>query len=216
MRIARTTALLTCVALAAGCGAASAKRKPPKPIQPVSASSADWKVAVTSRDMDRIRNWRSAFVKALDQARAKGNAPSMAREPVLLDPDASIGGAAPPPGVYRCRTVKIGGNTGPAYVVYPQTGCAVTDEGEVKGFANAGGMQRAAGLIFKGDDKRAIFLGTMMVGDERRAIDYGRDAMRDMAGAVEQIGPKRWRLILPYPSFGSTMDVIELIPVTPV
>lgn len=210
MSTARTTAILTVLALVAGCGAASAKRKPQ---MQKSIVTADWKIAVTSRDMDRIRNWRTAFVKAVDQARAGGNGPSMKREGALLDPDASIGGGAPPPGIYRCRTVKIGGDSSPSYVVYPQTGCAVTDEGEVKGFANSGGMQRAAGLIFKNDDKRSIFLGTMMIGDERRPIDYGRDATRDMAGAIEQIGPQRWRLILPYPSFGSVMDVIEMIPV---
>ena len=63
-------------------------------------------------------------------------------------------------------------------------------------------------------DRRQIFLGTMMLGDETRPMDYGRDSMRDMAGAVERIGPNRWRLILPYPNFESVMDVIELVPQT--
>lgn len=210
MSTARTMIIAGITALAVGCVSASAKRKPQMQKAVV---AADWKVAVTSRDMDRIRNWRTAFVKAIDQARAKGNGASMARETVLLDPDASIGGAVPVAGLYRCRTIRIGGLTAPAYVVFPKTGCAITDEGEVAGFANSGGMQRTAGLIFKNDDKRAIFLGTMMIGDERRAIDYGRDAMRDMAGAVEQIGPQRWRLILPFPSFGSMIEVVEIVPV---
>jgi hypothetical protein len=33
-----------------------------------------------------------------------------------------------------------------------------------------------------------------------------------MAGALERIGPYRWRLILPKPHFESMMDVIELVP----
>lgn len=210
MVIARTMIILGMTGLAVGCGTATAKRKP---LMQKAVVAADWKIAVTPRDMDRIRSWRTAFVKALDQARASGNGPRMAREAALLDPDASIGGLAPAAGIYRCRTIRIGGDTGPAYVVFPRTGCAVTDEGEVSGFANSGGMQRTAGLIFKNDDKRAIFLGTMMVGDERRAIDYGQDALRDMAGAVEQIEPNRWRLILPYPSFGSVMEIVEIVPV---
>ena len=100
----------------------------------------------------------------------------------------------------------------PAYSVYPEFACTVADEGEVMSFAKTGGSQRPVGLIFPGDDRRQIFLGTMMLGDETRPMDYGRDALRDMAGAVERIGTNRWRLILPYPNFESVMDVIELVP----
>ena len=103
-------------------------------------------------------------------------------------------------------------NAMPAYSVYPEFACTVADEGEVMSFAKTGGSQRPVGLIFPGDDRRQIFLGTMMLGDETRPMDYGRDALRDMAGAVERIGTNRWRLILPYPNFESVMDVIELVP----
>ena len=79
-------------------------------------------------------------------------------------------------------------------------------------FAKLSGSQRPVGLIFGNDNFRQIFLGTMMLGDERRPLDYGRDADRDMAGAIEKVGPERWRLILPFPRFESMMDVIELVP----
>lgn len=193
----------------AGAAPVFAKKDKPRPAPVV----ADWKQVVTPKDMDRIRNWRNAFVKALDAAKSKGNGPSMAREGALLDPDASQGSALPPAGAYRCRVIKLGGQHGGlSYVVYPHFACAISDQGEVKGFAKTSGSQRPSGLIFPNDANRAIFLGTMMLGDEKRAIDYGRDSMRDMAGALEQIGPNRWRLILPYPAFESMMDVIELTP----
>jgi Domain of unknown function (DUF4893) len=210
MLFARFITFAALLALAGGVAEAK-KKKPPKSPEPV---VADWKQVVTPRDMDRIRNWRNAFVKALDNSKQRGNAGSMAREGALLDPDASIGGDAPPAGDYRCRVIKIGAGAPlrPAYVVYPVFPCSVADEGEVKSFSKTGGPQRPVGLIFKGDAHRAIFLGTMMLGDEKRAIDYGRDSMRDMAGAVERIGDKRWRLILPYPSFESVMDIIEMVP----
>jgi hypothetical protein len=210
MSSARMMSIGLGLALIAGGGAVHAKKKP-KPADPV---VADWKQVVTPRDMDRIRNWRNSFVKALASARAGGNGRSMAFEGRLLDPDASLGGDAPPAGAYRCRVVKVGaaGAEGLAYVVYPHFACSVADEGEVKSFAKTGGSQRPVGLIFKGDAQRSIFLGTMMLGDEKRAIDYGRDNMRDMAGAVERIGENRWRLILPYPAFESVMDVIEIVP----
>ena len=57
-----------------------------------------------------------------------------------------------------------------------------------------------------------MFLGTLVLGDETRAMQYGRDQDRDLAGWVERIGDNRWRLILPYPHFESTLDVIELVP----
>jgi hypothetical protein len=209
MKVQRIIAALVIVALAGG-APAFAKKKKNKASEPV---VADWKQVVTPKDMDRIRNWRNAFVKAIDDAKSDGNWPSMAREGKLLDPDASQGSRLPPAGNYRCRTIKLGGQRGGlSYVAYPPFACAIADEGEVKSFAKTSGSQRPVGLIFSNDAHRAIFLGTMMLGDEKRAIDYGRDSTRDMAGAVEQIGPNRWRLILPYPAFESVMDVIELVP----
>jgi hypothetical protein len=57
-----------------------------------------------------------------------------------------------------------------------------------------------------------VFLGTLQLGDEQRALQYGRDRERDMAGVVERIGERRWRLVLPYPHFESTIDIVELVP----
>ena len=53
----------------------------------------------------------------------------------------------------------------------------------------------------------------MVLGDETRAYQYGRDPERDLAGWVERIGERRWRVIFPYPHYESTLDVIELVPV---
>lgn len=189
----------------------AAKRPKHLPLAPV---VADWRKTATARDEDRLRDWRSAFVKALERARASGNADSIAREGPLLDPDAALDNAAPAPGPFRCRVIKLGGKGSlmTDYVVYPAYPCTITAEGEVMGFAKAVGSQRPIGLFFPADNRRMIFLGTMMLGDERRPMEYGRDSTRDMAGALERIGPKRWRLILPRPNFESMMDVIELVP----
>jgi Domain of unknown function (DUF4893) len=178
------------------------------------AVEADWHKTVTSSDMDRLRDWRSAFTKALDKASASGNAPSIALEGPLLQPDAGLDSAALNAGSYRCRVIKIGGKAASTrdYVVYPPTPCAVTQENELLGFAKSGGTQRPVGLFFPADGKRMIFLGTMVLGDERRPLEYGRDSTRDMAGALERVGEKRWRIILPYPRFESMMDVIEIVP----
>jgi hypothetical protein len=67
-------------------------------------------------------------------------------------------------------------------------------------------------MLLPGDANRMIFLGTMMLGDETSALEYGRDAERDMAGALERVGPRRWRLVIPWPRWESMLDVIELTP----
>ena len=189
----------------------AAKRKKHLPLEPI---VVDWRKTATPRDLDRLRDWRSSFVKALERAQAGGNSQSIAREGALLNPDAGLDNVAPKPGAYRCRVIKLGGKGSlmADYVVYPAYPCAITAEGEVMGFAKSVGSQRPIGLFFPVDNRRLIFLGTMMLGDERRPMQYGRDSARDMAGALERIGPDRWRLILPKPNFESMMDVIELVP----
>lgn len=165
-------------------------------------------------DLDRLRKWREAFVKALLQARVSGHGPAIAREGALLDPDAALTPVSLVAGDYRCRVIKLGaGSPGMLpYITYPPFTCRVNDEGEVTGFAKMNGSQRPVGLMFDDGPARKIFLGTMMLGDETRPFDYGTDASRDMAGAVQRIGERRWRLILPYPRFESVMDVVELVP----
>jgi hypothetical protein len=177
-------------------------------------AAADWKRVVTAEDMDRLRNWRVAFVKALDEAKADGQGASIAREGALLLPDAGIENVGLTSGRYRCRVIKLGSVVPgvAAFTPYPAFDCLVNDEGEVSSFAKIGGSQRPVGLMFDDGSYRKIFLGTMMFADETRPLEYGLDATRDMVGAVQRIGDKRWRLILPYPRFESVMDVVELTP----
>lgn len=203
----RAAALIALVALA-GCSGAMAR--PTSRLE----KSADWKRVVMPDDLGRLRSWREAFVKALAQAKTSGNGDAILREGALLDPDAAIEPVALPAGTFRCRVIKLGAN-GPgmqSFTPYPAFDCRVNNEGEVASFAKMTGSQRPMGLVFDDGPARKIFLGTMMLGDERRPFDYGIDPSRDVAGAIQRIGPQRWRLILPYPRFESVMDVVELVP----
>jgi hypothetical protein len=175
----------------------------------------DWRRVATPADRERLSRWRTAFVEGLAQARAAGHAAEIAREGRLLEPDAGTGGGDPPAGDYRCRVIKLGakGKAGLAYVAYPSFACRIADEAGIASFRKLTGSQRPVGVILSGGQK-SVFLGTLVLGDEQRAIDYGRDADRDMVGAVENIGDGRWRLILPYPHYESVMDVVELVPVS--
>jgi hypothetical protein len=184
------------------------------PIESHALPVANWHSLITEADRGRLRDWRQAFTRAIDAARQAGNGLSIDREGNLLEPDAALDGAGPPPGPYQCRVIKLGAqaSTIAKYTVFPNYHCDIATEGPVASFAKRDGIQRPVGLIFPDSATRKIFLGTMMLGDETLALQYGRDDTRDMVGAVERLGADRWRILLPYPHFESMMDVIELIP----
>jgi hypothetical protein len=177
-------------------------------------TATDWRVVATANDRQRLRDWRTAFTRALDQARAAGHAADIAREGPLLDPDAALGPVPIPNGRYKCRVIKVGAKTpgGLDYVTYPAFNCRISQEKELQSLNKLTGSQRQTGLLFPADPLRQAFLGTLVLGDENRAMQYGSDEDRDIAGWVEHIGGRRWRLILPYPHYESTLDVLELVP----
>ncbi|WP_380785814.1 DUF4893 domain-containing protein [Sphingomonas sp. R86521] len=192
--------------MVAGCGGGGTVASPGS-----EAVSLDWRRVATADDRGRLRGWRGAWINALSHA----DPAQIAREPALFDPDHAVAGALPPPGAYRCRTFKLGARTGvgPTFTAYGWFACRIDrDERGQLVFGKASGSQRPSGTIYPDTDTRSIFLGTMVLGDETRALDYGRDAGRDMAGVIERIGAKRWRLVLPYPRFESVLDVVELVP----
>ena len=182
--------------------------------KPASAKlvSTDWRKVAMRGDLTRLYGWRDAFVKGLNAATLGGSAAKVVGEGALLQPDSALETSDLPAGRYRCRTIKLGGTTG--FATYPAFDCVVGNEGDVASLAKLSGSQRPVGLVFDHDRRRKIFLGTLMLGDERTAIEYGRDPDRDMAGAIERIGPARWRLVLPYPRFESVVDIVELVPVS--
>ncbi len=98
------------------------------------------------------------------------------------------------------------------YVAYPAFDCRISQANGLQEFHKLTGSQRHTGLLFADSALRQAFLGTLVLGDEPRARRYGGDQERDLAGWVERVGDNRWRLILPYPHFKSTLDVIELVP----
>jgi hypothetical protein len=176
-----------------------------------------WKDVATTDDRQRLMEWRSTFVAALDAAKKAGHSAEIAREGALLDPDAPLLAAGIPNGMYSCRIIKIGtkpGTTTPAYLSGAPSQCRIKQNRDLQRFNKFGGQQRYVGLIFPADAVREVFLGTLVLGDETRALQYGQDELRDVAGYVERIGPRRWRLILPKPHFESQLAVIELVPAT--
>ncbi|MDQ2878704.1 MAG: DUF4893 domain-containing protein [Pseudomonadota bacterium] len=173
-----------------------------------------WRGAITPGDFDRLRQLRTSFADALTKAKAGGASARIAAEGELLDPDRSLPDPLPPPGAYRCRTVKLGAH-GPAthdFTAYPAMSCSIVQDGDAERFEVTAGSQRPVGLFYPDGSARAVFLGTLELGDELTPIRYGLDTQRDMVGALDRIGAHRWRLSLPAPHFESLYDVIEITP----
>lgn len=204
MRAARLAVALACAGLVLA-GAA---------VRAAGPGDVDWRKVATREDRTRLRGWRDAWVKALTAVRADPAAAGrLAADPMLFDPDRVIEGATLKPGRYRCRIHRLGGTGVGARVLLSGgwTGCRVQEADGARHFATDG-AQRASGTLFDSTDSRTVFLGTLALGDEDRPMRYGRDLRRDMAGLVERIGETRWRLVLPYPGFQSTLDVMEIVP----
>jgi hypothetical protein len=174
-----------------------------------------WRQTATEDDRRRLREWREAFVEGLREARSSGHGDEVAREGALLNPDAAIRGAALPQGDYTCRTLKLGSQAGGAldFIAYPAFRCRVSAGRDgLMHFTKLTGSQRPVGRLFPEHEHRQMFLGTMQLSDERQILSYGRDTQRNMAGIVERVGARQWRILFPYPHFESTIDVIELVP----
>jgi hypothetical protein len=170
-------------------------------------------VAPTAADRVRLGAVAAAWDEGLAAARQAAPAEITAGG-ALFDPQAALADAMPPADAYRCRVVKLGARTPGLldYVDYPWFGCRVTAGDKERRIEKTSGSQRFVGVLRPSRDDRAMFLGTLQYGYEARAFPYGRDRQRDMAGWMERIGDKRWRLALPYPAFESIIDVVELIP----
>lgn len=177
-------------------------------------SDGRWQSVATETDRRRLRDWWPAWQDALTSARSGGHAAEVMAEGALLDPLAGLPDPDLPAGAYRCRIIKLGAARagGLSYVAYPWFQCRVAAEQDMVSLTKLTGSQRQTGLIFDDDNRRKVFLGTLVLGDEARAMDYGTDASRDLAGIVERIGNRRWRIVFPRPAFESVVDVMELQP----
>lgn len=205
--VRRSLIAASLLALAA-CGSHHLGHKTPKP------RPNDWRQIATTADRDRIARWRSAWLAGLDKATATGSGPQIAAQGALLKPDLALDDPLLPAGDYGCRVIKLGAQTtgGMDYIAYPFFTCRVTAQDGRIHLAKVDGSQRPVGDIFPDEGRRMVFLGAMMLGDEARPLPYGRDAERDMAGIVERVGSRRWRIVFPYPRWESTIDIFELVP----
>lgn len=188
---------------------------PPPPSGPGAPALRDWRGIITASDRDRYARRDAAWRLALEQARRQPGSGDIGSLGDLIEADAARRGVAPPPGDYRCRTVKLGsqgGEAGLGYVVYGWFQCRIEQTPRGLKFSKLTGSQRPSGLLFPEDDRQMVLLGSMALAAEPPANSYGQRPDRDIVAVLERIGEARWRLVIPWPQVESNLDLIELVP----
>lgn len=180
------------------------------------ATSPSHLSVITERDRARLKDWRSTLLSAVADARTT-DAGAVEAGGELFQPDAALDRPMPPAGEYSCSVTKLGsGRPGLLhFIAYPAFRCSVTSYPDgTAAFVKRTGSQRSVGTLYPADPLHAVFLGTLQLSDERAVLPYGRDADRDLVARVERIGPTRWRMVFPAPTYESLTDIMELVPAT--
>lgn len=175
-------------------------------------AAAGWQDRATPFDRERLSH--------LDQSRDKGLA-SLARGPVSGDAaairavvEAKGGPAANITGIWRCRTMKLGGVTS---IIYTWFNCRIEDRGGVLSFRKINGSQRITGTLYPHQAGGYVLLGAWTVNNEPAQPYSGNTpgagsqaTANDAVGYLTAIGPNHLRIEFPEPVQESDFDVMEL------
>jgi hypothetical protein len=183
----------------------------PTPATPEPQASDNWRDYANAEDEGRIARLDAAWDKAIESVNNGRHETEFANLGALGDPKVSLPRPHPAPGVYRCRTIKLGQRMGMIAYGWFKCEIALTPGGDLV-FSKLTGSQRSFGKLYPGEGNRLIFIGTQAWGNapEDTAPEYGKDPLRDQVGVWERIGDQRWRLALPWPRVESDLDLVEV------
>lgn len=208
--VCRGIAWAMAASMLAGCAARAPIAPAPTPVtvtpDPAWAglASADEQALLAALPARFVRARATVPRRLLAQLRAEGT---------LLDPAVAEPLPQLPPGPYLCRLVRFGGKQ--QFRAFAPDFCYVDAAEASLSFTKQTGSNLPEGYIYPDSDTRQVFLGTFRTAGDPAARGYGKDPARDIGGIVERVAPFRWRLILTRAGQGATLDLYELVPVTP-
>jgi Domain of unknown function (DUF4893) len=192
-------------------------------VLPEEGVPTDWRRVAHADDQVKLDAIADIWATALADGK-KADARAIDQEGDLLRPDAALARATPTPGLYRCRTLRIGppangsaiGATrvprARAFERFKPFDCVVTDEKAFLGFTKISGTHRPGGYLWPDGDTRMVFLGGTAERVGEGASAYGTDLRRNRLGILERIGEFRWRLTLIGQPTAAQLEVMDLVP----
>lgn len=180
-----------------------------------SGAEAGWQDAASAYDVGRLSKLQESKDKGLSEAQAGAPAKDMAiihavldASPISTSPDALIG-------MWRCRTIKLGGMT--PDVIYSWFACRISGRGDRLRFEKLTGSQRTNGYLYPDQSGGYVYLGASSVANEPPHSYSGsgpgagaQATPDDQIGLLLATGSDSARIEFPYPVQESTFDVIEL------
>lgn len=195
-------------------GVAACQTVPPKPAGAPRPSVTveelePWRRVASARDSVALDGLAAGWDRALAASRAAGLARRVAGEGVLLMRGAGLARAAPAPGSYRCRYVRLGTRRWTASAhAYCYVGVV---DGQLSLATELRGLRLGGYLWEDKSGARLVFLGAAVPAGAKSAPAYGENPAADSAGIVERIGEFRYRLVLPEPAAGAGVTIVEMV-----
>ena len=172
-----------------------------------------WRRVASARDAAVLDALPAAWERALAASRAARLARRIAAEGPLLEPGAGLSRAAPAPGTYRCRYLRLGARKWSASA---RAYCYVGAEaGQLSLATELRGLRLGGYLWELKSGGRLVFLGAAAPAGGKVALAYGDDPASDSAGLVERIGEFRYRLVLPEPAPMAGLTIVEMVAAPP-
>jgi hypothetical protein len=180
----------------------------------LSATPALAQSDIRSEDRQRLDRYTITFGDAMLQALSGGTADDVAALTGALSGTPQIAFDESLPGDWKCRTMKLGGNT--PLVVYTNFTCRFSIGPQGFDFEKLSGSQRTKGSILLRDG-RAIYIGVGYAAGQTPPAyqdlpeDFQSDGtIQTQIAVFERVSSSRARLMFPAPAVESDFDILEL------
>jgi hypothetical protein len=179
------------------------------------AALAGWQDAASAFDASRLGKLSESRAKGISEAEQGAPREDLAAIHSVLDAQPTQISVGALTGIWRCRTIKLGGMT--PDVIYSWFKCRIGGRDGRLTFEKLTGSQRSYGTLYPDTSGGYVYLGASSVANEPRHFYSGSGASvgapgtpDDQIGLLLATGAKSARIEFPYPVQESTFDVIEL------
>ncbi len=179
------------------------------------SAEAGWQDQASAFDAGRLGKLSESRAKGLQEAAQGASQADLATIHAVLDAEPVHVEGAQLAGIWRCRTIKLGGMT--PDVIYSWFRCRIGARGGVLTFQKLTGSQRTNGTLYPDASGGYVYLGATSVANEPTHSYSGSGASAgaaatpdDQIGLLLATGSNSARIEFPYPVQESSFDVIEL------